>query len=57
LTAADYVTEETVGPITTKYANPVQVGVRPKLGLVDSLLAPLFGSCGETGFSLKSVRV
>src|SRR5690349_12886017 len=27
ITAQDYVTEETVGPITTKYANPVQTGI------------------------------
>lgn len=53
--AADYVTEETVGPITTKYADPIAVGVTPNLGAADALLAPLFGYCGQGG--IRSHRV
>ena len=54
--AADFVTEETVGPITTKYADPTKVGIAPTLTAVDSLLAPLFGSTA-TGFALRTMRV
>ena len=54
--AADFVTEETVGPITTKYADPTKVGIMPTLTAVDSLLAPLFGSTA-TGFALRTMRV
>lgn len=54
--AADFVTEETVGPITTKYADPTKVGIVPTLTAVDSLLAPLFGSTA-TGFALRTMRV
>lgn len=55
--AADYVTEEKVGPLTTKYADPLAVGIAPKLGAVDAMLAPLFGRCASVGFGLKTVRV
>ena len=54
--AADFVTEETVGPITTKYADPTKVGIVPTLTAVDSLLTPLFGSTA-TGFALRTMRV
>lgn len=53
----DYVTEEKVGPITTKYADPVQVGISPIFTSVDALLAPLFGSCGQVTMSLRTTRV
>ncbi len=56
-TASDFVTEETVGPITTKYADPLAVGMRPTLSAVDSMLAPLFGKCATNGGMLKTVRV
>lgn len=52
--ASDYVTEETVGPITTKYANPIEVGIRPELSAVDALLQSLFGNNGQLW---KTVRV
>lgn len=52
---SDYVIEETVGPITTKYANPIQAGIEARFTGVDSLLAPLFGSCGS-GFAIRTVR-
>lgn len=55
--AADYVTEEKVGPLTTKYADPLAVGVAPKLGAVDAALAPLFGQCASGGMSIKTYRV
>lgn len=54
--ASNFVTEETVGPITTKYADPTKVGIAPTLTAVDSLLAPLFGSTA-TGFALRTLRV
>lgn len=58
VSAQDYVTEETVGPITTKYANPIQAGITPRFTSVDALLAPLFNAvCGQTPFGLKTVRV
>jgi hypothetical protein len=54
----DYVIEETVGPITTKYANPIAAGIETTFTGVDFLLAPLFGKCGQCGgFSLRTVRV
>lgn len=55
--AADYVTEEKVGPLTTKFADPLKVGISPKLGAVDAALAPLFGACASTGFGFKTMRV
>lgn len=55
--AADYVTEEKVGPLTTKYADPLSVGVAPKLGAVDAALAPLFGQCASGGLGIKTYRV
>lgn len=57
ISATDYVTEETVGPITTKYADPIAAGVRPTFSAVDSLLAPLFGKCATGGIALRTVRV
>lgn len=55
--ATNFVTEETVGPITTKYADPLAVGVKPTLTAVDTMLAPLFGKCATSGGMLKTVRV
>lgn len=52
----DYVIEETVGPITTKYADPSIVGTMTTFTAVDALLAPLFGVCGQGGL-LRSHRV
>jgi hypothetical protein len=59
VTPQDYVTEETVGPITTKYADPSKIGVgdmSPQLTAVDALLANLFASC-DSGFTLRTIRV
>lgn len=59
ITPADYVTEETVGPITTKYADPTKIGLgnmSPILSAVDALLANLFAPCGA-GFVLSTRRV
>jgi hypothetical protein len=53
---ADFVIEETVGPITTKYADPVKTGVLPTLTAVDALLQPLLVS-GLSGFSIRTIRV
>uniref|UniRef100_A0AAU6W0F9 Virion structural protein n=1 Tax=Pseudomonas phage Pavpe01 TaxID=3138545 RepID=A0AAU6W0F9_9VIRU len=56
-TASDFVTEETVGPLTTKYADPLAVGLKPTITSVDALLAPLFGTCASSGIALRTVRV
>lgn len=56
VTAADYVTEETVDVITTKYADPVSVGMTPTLTAVDAFLAPLFGNCAAF-FGFTTYRV
>lgn len=58
VTAQDYVIEETVGPITTKYANPIQAGISATFTGLESLLEPLFfQSCGQVGFALSTIRV
>jgi len=54
--ASNFVIEESVGPITIKYADPTKVGIVPTLTAVDSLLAPLFGSTA-TGFAIRTLRV
>lgn len=56
ISAADYVVEETVGPITTKYADPIAAGVAPVLTAANSALAPLFGNCGQS-FGIRTRRV
>lgn len=53
----DYVTRETVGPITTEYADPIKVGISPKFGAIDALLAPLFGKCANNGGGFRTYRV
>ena len=54
--AGGFVTEETVGPITSKYAVPSKIGITPTLTNVEALLQPLFGST-LTGFVLRTTRV
>lgn len=54
--AADYVVEETVGPITTKYADPSKIGVLPTLTAVEALLAPLFGMTAKS-YIIRTIRV
>lgn len=54
---SDYITEETIGPITTKYADPVEVGMTKHFGAADALLNKLYnGGCG-CGMSLTTRRV
>ena len=56
--ATDYVIEETVGPITTKYADPIKAGISQTFSAVEALLEPLFfASCNDVGFGFKTVRV
>ena len=50
----DYVIEETVGPLTTKYADPVAVGQSTNFASLDALLEPL---CKYGGIKLRTVRV
>lgn len=52
-TSSDYVTEETVGPLTTKYSDPLQRSAKPTLTNVDALLMPLL----KSGPNLKTTRV
>lgn len=55
--AADYVTKEKVGPLEMTYADPVAVGIAPRLGAVDAMLAPLFGRCASSGMGIRTIRV
>lgn len=51
---SDYVTEEKVGPITTKYSDPAQLQIRPTLTAADTLLKIITEGCGSNmryGFS------
>lgn len=54
--ATDFVLKETVGPITTEYANPIQIGIAVQFTGVDSLLFPLYGNAGTVGM-LRTIRV
>jgi len=54
--ASDYVIEETVGPITTKYADPIKAGVETNFATVDAAIAPLMKNCCGTS-PLRTVRV
>jgi hypothetical protein len=54
--ASDYVVEETVGPITTKYADPTKAGITPEFPAVDAILAPLFKP-SQCGLTLRALRV
>lgn len=54
---ADYVIREKVGPLETEYANPIEAGITTRITGVDALLASLFGSCGESQFALRTMRV
>ena len=51
-----FVTEETVGPLTTKYDPSQGTGTVPDMTAVDALLAPLLSQCGQS-FTLRTVRV
>lgn len=54
----DFITEETVGPITTKYSDPVQVGMRQHFGAAEAILNRLYnGGCNCCGGMLKTRRV
>lgn len=56
VTDGGHIIEETVGPITTRWASDrgAPTGGRPIIPSVDDLLEPLFGSAG---FGLRTVRV
>lgn len=56
-TAADYVIEETVGPLTTKYADPTKIGLDATFAAAESLLDPLYGCCEALPGGLRTVRV
>jgi len=52
----DYVVEEVVGPIKTKYADPVSVGIENTFTGVDAFLEPLFIQ-GLSSFAIRTIRV
>lgn len=57
--AGEYVVEEKVGPLTTKYADPTKIGLgdlSPQMTAVEGLLAPLFGTCGQSFPRLRGLR-
>lgn len=59
VSAGDFVIEETVGPITTKYSDPNKLGIgtmQPTLPAVDALLNALYGCC-TAQMSLSTRRV
>ncbi len=51
-----FVTEDTVGPITTKYSDKVAVSVEPEMTAVDTLLAPLYAPVSSVGMFLTTYR-
>ena len=52
----DYVIEETVGPIKTKYSDPASVGIDNTFTGVDKFLEPLINK-GLNSFSIQTIRV
>lgn len=59
VSADDYIIEDTVGPITTKYSDRAKIGVgdlQPTLPAVDALLSALYGCC-EGVKVLRTMRV
>lgn len=52
----DYVIEETVGPIKTKYSDPSSVGIENTFTGVDKFLEPLINK-GLNSFSIQTIRV
>lgn len=57
LEASDYVTEKTIGPITTKYADPLSVGIGPKMLAVEASLEPLLNGFSSSTMFLQTIRV
>ena len=55
VSASNYVTEETVGPLTTKYSDPLSIGVMPTMTAVEAWLDPLLEAIA--GSALRTVRV
>ena len=59
-TADEFVTEETIGPITTKYANPLQVGLgdgSPLMAQVEQLFKILSLNASQNKFGFSTMRV
>ena len=55
-TTGAFVSEETVGPLTTKYDASQGGGTQPNISSVDALLAPLFSQSTAGGLALRTVR-
>lgn len=56
ISASDYITEDTIGPITTKYSDPSKLSMREKMPYFDSLLSRLYSSSSGGG-GITVVRV
>lgn len=54
-TTGQFIVEDTVGPITTKYSEKVGTTAEPEISAADALLAPLFQGTG--GFTLRTLRI
>lgn len=55
---SDFVIEEKVGPITTKYSDPLEIGMTQHFGAAEALLNKLYnGGCSCSGGMLKTRRV
>lgn len=52
-----FVSEETVGPLTTKYSADQGNGLQPTITAVDALLEPLFSNAKAAGLAIRTVRV
>lgn len=56
----DFITSAKVGPLSVSFVDPSKTSggdLSPNLTAVNALLAPLFGTCETSGFSLQTVRV
>lgn len=54
VSAKNYVTEKTIGPLTTKYANPLEVSAKTQVFYAENLIAPLMKN---SSFGLTCRRV
>jgi len=54
-----FITEDTIGPITTKYSDKIGggPGTAPTMPNVENSLAPLLATCGQVAGSISVVRV
>lgn len=53
----DFVTEEKIGPITTKYSDPSKMSLSPRMSAAEALLLQLSKTCSQSAVGLRTVRV